>query len=240
MIRERRMREPRSSWPSFIGSRWGLALLLSFEVWGAPSLSAVTITQHPDNSYIVFEAETGTQQNTNATDYWIITNDVTANAGQAIMGFASTAARTDGEVVYSLHLTNTGNYKLYYRFRAIDVDLNGSRINNDSFYSATNFNSPPPNASEGGAFAAFTWVVNSPKTNFIASAPGTRDFTISIRESGATLDTFIFSTDFGLTATQLDAIVMRGNIPEPSSLGLALLGCGIGILCRRRGRRGTH
>lgn len=236
MIRERRTRESRSSYSCSIGT-WGGVLLAAFGVLTVPSLSAITITQHPDNSYIVFEAEIGAQQNTNATDYWIITNDVTANAGQAIMGFESTSARTDGEMVYSLHLTNPGNYKLYHRFRATDLESDG-RINNDSFYTATNFNSLPPNVFEGGAFASYTWDSTSPLTNFIAAAPGTRSYTISIRESGATLDTFIFSTDFGLNATQLDAIVMRGNIPEPSSLGLALLGSGIAFLCRRR--RGTH
>lgn len=198
------------------------------------------VTQSPHKTYIVFEAELGTQSNTNATDFWLTVSDPNASGGEYVRADGANSGVSgsgDGLITYTLLFSNaphTAVFRQYIRYNARDVDGNGSLNNNIAFHDNPEFNGLPNstrNLNGSSSHTNLLWVTTG--RFYTSSVPALVTYTVSSRHYGLGFDTFVLSQDFDLSAAELDAIAAAGNplIPEPSTV---LLGClGLVALIRK-------
>ena len=251
-----------------IGDReWGFFLdrivistnssLTSAQLDAIPNSLTDIVAQDANASYIAFEADRpagagATYLNNSNYNYWISTNDSSANGGTAL--YCATAVsvatanahRPSSFVTYNLNFNQAGTYYVYYRWRADAAVVAATGDNfqgNSCFFGQTfgTFTTPLDQstlyrlyANQIGAPASEQYQWNSggqdagftPPYPYTVAAPGPQVLSIGDREWGFFLDRIVISTNSSLTGAQLDGMADSGGLATAPTIKSASGGWG--------------
>src|SRR5690349_14820005 len=185
-----------------------------------PLARAATIFQADNSTYVAWEAEDVFSISNNTPSLWVVTNDATASASQALyIAGANQTAAPASFASFQIRFRTAGTYTLYLRWRAdkafTDLDPNSG----NSYYRPNDFGDLGPDVSN----YATSSINNSrvpPAVNSYAVSSESQTFTVSqqqvdagqplilkfgTREAGLYIDRLVLSTNT-LTESDFNAL----------------------------------
>lgn len=197
------------------------------------------------NGWQVVDAFNPLQTYINST---VLAADTTASRGTGLYDIPG--GNDQDFVTYKLQFSEPGDYSLYLRYTIFDRTDPTGYGNEDSIYLSKDFGLSPQggqdapdnlraNIATGGANATdgrwegnFEWwnatitdedpqQPENPSAIYTPTVNTVLDFGIAAREAGIVIDKLVFSTDSGLSASQLDALPTISLLPgDPGDFNL--------------------
>ena len=193
------------------------------------------VIQGPADSFVAFQAERVSKIDTGTPTSWIVTNDASANGGNALyQAGANQTASASSFAFYSLNFSQAGTYALYYRWRAdkayTDIDPNSANsfrlpvdfgdLANDhtsaNFVTASVNNAIPIPAANSYNVFKDAQPYNVTQADVDAGNP--LIFKMGTREARMFVDRFVFSTNSALTEADINALPDSGSRIPPKIL----------------------
>lgn len=203
--------------------------------WFSATSNAAVIIQASGTDYLAYEAE---DDLVTAAGWSSVGTDPAASGSGALTSGGPTSSSGAGSsslFTHTIQFAEAGTYSLYIRRNS------GNANNGDGVFAANAFDSTSSvSAVSIGKSSEYRWTETSLDftiSEVSGSGPAVGEelnYTIKRRASNFIVDRIVFSTQAGLSSTQLDALT-NSTIPEPASLALVGLG---GLLLMTRKPRG--
>ncbi|MFT5125500.1 MAG: hypothetical protein ACI9TH_004716 [Kiritimatiellia bacterium] len=223
-------------------SALGLAMICPF------ARADLVFTQGAADTHIAFEAETYDSLVYNAPGQGFVHVDTASSFvsafGSEVLAAGSNASGGEAlmddlrvvngdhssTVTYKMSFQQAGTYRMYVRYSMFeDNGVPTNYGNEDSFYRPIDFGETATEIVTGyntvNSEGVFGWHnTNADYTVGAGQLNQIQVFNIDDRESGLTLDRIAFSSINSLDGAALDLLANSAAIPEPSTLGLMLIG----------------